>query len=70
MGIHFQTMTRRNKPKNKTIAKEAWKKIEGTNKITKTVKEDGYSCTFIFPDDLDKIQPTQINGNLTIQFPD
>lgn len=25
---------------------------------------------FILPDDLDKIQPEQINGNLTIKFPE
>jgi hypothetical protein len=55
--------------KIKTIKKAAWEKIEGTDKMTKTVKEDGYTLTFIFPDDLDKIQPDSINGNLTIKFP-
>jgi len=25
---------------------------------------------FVFPNDLDRIQPEQINGNLTIKFPD
>jgi hypothetical protein len=63
-------MTRRKQPKNKTIVKEAWEKIEGTDKMTKTVKEDGYTLTFIFPNDLDRIQPDHINGNLTIKFPE
>ncbi len=38
-------------------------------------KLDEYGCIaeekpFVFPVDLDKIQPEQINGNLTIRFPD
>jgi len=63
-------MTRRKTPKNNTIVKEAWEKIEGTDKMKKIIHEDGYDFTFVFPNYLDKIRPDSINGNLTIKFPE
>lgn len=64
-------MTRRKKPLNKTIVKEVL--TEEAQREIKNVrlshlKED--LVDFIFPIDLDKIQPDQVNGNLTIKFPE
>lgn len=70
-------MTRRNKPKNKTIVK-AIKKLREISTIDQQpacvicgMPEEVCRCSaFSFPNDLDRIQPEQINGNLTIQFPE
>lgn len=75
-------MTHRKKPKNKTIVKEAMKQFDdyGINNppSIETGKQIFYDIqrneiigdNFVFPNDLDHIQPDQINGNLTIKFPD
>lgn len=62
-------MTNRNKPKNSTIVKEALKNIEPVepekldNLVKKygevALKTDPITGGFVFPDDLDKIQPRQ-----------
>lgn len=74
-------MTRRKTPKNKTIMKEALKNMEPLlppDNMDKFLEKYGDAAlgidpivgSFVFPNDLDKIQPDQINGNLTIKFPE
>jgi hypothetical protein len=72
-------MTRRKKPRNKTIAKKAIEKakedfknvrLEGCDELMGELFPHSFDDDFVFPNDLDKIHPVQINGNLTIQFPD
>lgn len=65
-------MSRRNKPKNKTIVKEALKviKIEQAYYDHERVLANFDGDTFMFPNDLDTIYPIQKDGNLCIQFPE
>lgn len=65
-------MTRRKKPSNKTIVKEAFKVAKVTPEYydhERTLSNmDGDN--FMFPNDLDRIQPVQKDGNLCIRFPE
>ena len=71
-------MTRRKQPKNKTIISEAMKQFhDDLRKLCDTpicaycgLPEQHCKGGHIFPDDLDRIQPDQINGNLAIKFPE
>jgi len=72
-------MTRRKKPKNKTIVKEAFKYVTIDEVVKKYLDKQAniedaecevIDSKFIFPNDLDLIQPDSINGNLTIKFPE
>lgn len=65
-------MTRRKTPKNSTIVIEALKKEDKFSTSRQLINGHygiGDKRPFIFPNDLDKIQPDSINGNLTIKYP-
>lgn len=65
-------MRRRKKPSSHTIVKEALKviKIDQAYYDHERTLANFDGDTFIFPNDLDLIQPIQKEGNLCIQFPD